>query len=77
MVMEGWVKYIVPQKYSSYTQLTKAREQFIDGLCVNHDESFRVGAVCDSLKGNPVNKSSLQPHLYNGEYDQFSQGVGL
>jgi hypothetical protein len=77
MVMEGWVKYIDLQKYSSYAQSTKAREHFIAGLCANPDESFLVLAVYDSLKGNPVNESSLQPHLYNGEYDQFYQGVVL
>jgi hypothetical protein len=77
MVMEGWVKYINLQKYSSYAQSTKAHEQFIAGLCANPDENFRVGAVYDSLEGNPVDESSLQPHLYNSGYDQFYQGVGL
>jgi hypothetical protein len=77
MVMEGWVKYIDLQKYSSYAQSTQAREQFIAGLCANHDECCRVIAVYDSLKGNPVNESSLRQHLYNSAYDQGYQGVDL
>jgi hypothetical protein len=77
MVTEGWDIYIYLQKYSLYAQSTKARERFIARICANHDESFRVNAVYDSLKANPVNESSLQPYLYNGEYDLFYQGVGL